>query len=146
MDGWKKGWRDGGMEEREGRVTQGTHQKETGWGKQEERNKKRRTLSTLPFFLSKTSVTAVEACLLLLPLQLGGCFWTLRNPLPPLHLHISLPPSCSSSSSLLYFVSSVPLSGLTLFRRTFYFPEHNLPFNLKSVARGREEGSKKRWT
>lgn len=52
--------------------------KETEWGKQEERKKKEDTAYP-PLILSEASVTAAEACLLVLPFSWVDV-WTLSNP------------------------------------------------------------------
>lgn len=137
VDGWKEDWR---MDGREGWVTPGTHQKETEWGKQEERKKGGHGLSSL-FFLFGASVTAAEACLLLLPFSWVD-IWTLSNPLPLLYLLLSLPPlllllvpsfAVFNSIKLIYIIQTNSLITFSLW--------YNLLVSL-NLARG--EGRRKK--
>lgn len=111
---WKGGWRDGCWEEGYPRdSSKGDRMRET------RRKGKRRTLPVLSLFFLCSSrppwqqLKPADCCCLLAE----WIFWTSGNPLPVLHLHISLPPSLRSSW-LLQSVYLIPLSWFTLLRQT----------------------------
>lgn len=122
-EAWKEGWMDV-----ERRVTPGTCQRKTEWGKQEEREKGGHCLFILHSSRLLWQQQRPVFCFSWVE------FWTLGNALPVLHLHISLTPSnllvlapsicVFNSIKLIYITQTNTLITIS--------PRNNLLVNLNS--------------